>query len=188
MVAVASSEGRYWLLPSVCKPVMTIWVKPPFSGPAVGGCGMPWIPILRGNPRLSGDRPEARGVQVSKAGTRLVYDVGAEYVRIRRHHLSRFCGLDALLESSAIGDALKRSRNELRIVRVAKAPEDLVCVVWVEVFARIELIGMLEQGRAGLIDVEYRRARIRLGIKIQKLHGILIDAAGRKHVEVGAGS
>ncbi len=137
---MASSEGRYWLLPSVCKPVMTIWVRPPFW------CtwGMPGIPYCAGMPDLRGDRSGARGVQVSKAGACLVHDVGAEYVRVGRHHLGRLRGLDALLECAAIGYAFKRPRNELRIVGVAEPPEDLVLVIRVEVFARIKLIGVLK--------------------------------------------
>ena len=109
-------------------------------------------PVLRRNPRLRGDRSGARGVQVSKAGARLVHDVGGEYVRIRRHHLRRLRGLDALLECAAIGYALKRSRNELRIVGVAEPTKNLVLVIRVEVFARIKLIGVLKQGRAGLVN------------------------------------
>ena len=136
---------------------------------------MPGIPYCAGNPRLRGDRSEARGVQMRKAGARLVDDVGAEYVRVRRHHLGRFRGLDALLERAAVGDARKRSRNELRIVGVAEAREDLVLVVRVEVFASIELIGVLKQGRAGLIGAAGRS--IRRGIKFQELDRVGIDAA-----------
>src|SRR5580698_83159 len=97
-------------------------------------------PVFIRNPRLRGDRSSACRVQMSKAGAPLVYDVGAEYVRVGRHHLGRFRGLDALLERAAIGNAFKWSGNELRIIGVTETREDLIRVVRVEVCTGVERI------------------------------------------------
>ena len=75
-------------------------------------------------------------------------------MRIRSHHLRRLRGLVALLECASISYSLEGSRNELRIIGVAKPCEDLVGIVGIEVFTRIELIGVLKQGRAGRISAQ----------------------------------
>ena len=145
-------------------------------------------PILRRNPHLAAHRPIARGVQVGKTRPDLVHNVGAEYVGVCRHHLGRFRGLKALLEGAAVGYACKRPGNELRVVGIAEAGEHLVIVVRVEVSTRIEFIGVFVQGRAVLVGAFGRTACIRRRIKLQQLHRVGIDAAGRQLVEVGTGS
>ena len=53
-------------------------------------------------------------------------------------------GLDALLEGAAVGDAAKGARNELRIVGIAEAEEDLVLLGGVEVPRDVEGVRVLE--------------------------------------------
>src|SRR6185312_11715130 len=139
--------------------------------------------LLR-NPRLVAYWSEASRVQVSKARANLVDDTGAEDVRISRHHLRGFCGLNSLLEGSAISYAFKRSRNELWVVRITEPGKDLISLIRVEVDACIEFIRVLVQSRANLVIAD---PCIRQGKEIQQFHGIRIDASRRKNVEVRAG-
>ena len=84
----------------------------------------------------------------------LVNHVRVEDVRVGCHHLGGFCGLQALLEGAAIGHTLKRARNELRIIGIAEAGEDLILLVGVEIFARVEGVGMLVESRTVLIGAQ----------------------------------
>ncbi len=71
--------------------------------------------------------------------------------------LLRESGLAALLERSAISDAAKDSGNELRIILVAEAVEELIFVVDVEINASIEGVAVFVQlGRIRVVRDEIR--------------------------------
>ena len=129
--------------------------------------------ILCRDSQLVADRSKAGGVQVGKSGADLVDGVGVEYMGVGRDHLCGFRSLDALLECAAIGNALERSGNKLRVIRIAEAGEDLVLLVGVEILACVEAVGMLIKSGAVLIGSQ---AGVRLRIQVQQLDRIGIDA------------
>ena len=54
-------------------------------------------------------------------------------------------GLDAFLEAAAVRQSAERSGDVLRVVGIAEAEKDLLFLVGVEVFARVEGVGVLEE-------------------------------------------
>ena len=56
-----------------------------------------------------------------------------EYVGVARYRLIRLCALEALLEAAAVRNPTERSRDEVRIIFIAEADEDLVLIVCVVV-------------------------------------------------------
>ena len=100
---------------------------------------------------------------------------GVKDVRVCSHHLGGFGRLQALLECAAVGHAPKRAGDELRIVSVAEADEDLILLVGVEIFARIEGVGVLDTGRG--CPGRWPMPGIRLGVEIQQLDRVCIDPA-----------
>src|ERR1700731_539464 len=100
--------------------------------------------------------------------------------------LLRESRLVALLESTAIGDAAEDSRNELRIILVAETEEQLVFVVCVEIEPRIKCIAVFVQfWRIGEVRKKARPGRV--GVQIQQLDSIRIQAADRDHVQIARG-
>src|ERR1700733_2949704 len=69
---------------------------------------------------------ESRGVEVVEPYVRHVDCARRENMGISCDSLVRFCALQTLLESAAVGDASKNSRNKLRVIYVAEADEYLV--------------------------------------------------------------
>ena len=77
---------------------------------------------------------------------------GLKDVGVGRDHLGGFRGLDALLEGAAVGYACQTGPGmNCGSSDIAEASEDLVLLVGVEIFARVERVGMLIETGAVLI-------------------------------------
>src|SRR5208282_4988409 len=91
-------------------------------------------------------------------------------------------GLIALLESPAIGDSSEGTRNELRIVNIAKPREYLVLVTPVEVHPHVKRVAVfIPHGRVCIVAGEGVVGRRRE--KAQELNRVGIKPAGGKVIE-----
>src|SRR5579885_3063862 len=132
--------------------------------------------------QVVGRRGNARRMQVVQAGSRDVDQRRAKRMRIAQGALLRIGRLIALLESAAIRNTRKNSRNELRVIRQTESEEKLVFVAEIHVHARIKGISMLEELRRYRIVAE-KRSRCRIRIQIQQFDGVRIQSSCRKNVK-----
>ena len=87
--------------------------------------------------------------------------------------------LVALLETAAVRDSSENSRNELRIVDIAEAEEDLILSAQVEVEPRVERVAAVRSALANWHSL--RTAKNRLGLDTSsraRLHLRLNDQPG----------
>ena len=118
---------------------------------------------------------------MSESGAYLVDGVGREYMGVAGDCLVRLGGLKALVERAAIRDTSEDAGNEDRIIGVAEADEDLVLLLRVEVAADVELVAMLEQGRAVAVRLE---AGVRRREQVEHFDRVL-DRCGPRSQEAG---
>ncbi len=99
--------------------------------------------------------------------------------------LLRQCGLRTFLETAAVSHAPEDAGDELRVVHIAEAVEDLVLVAEVEVHPGVKGVAIFaDRRRSGEVG-RYAAAR-RGGIQIQQLDGICIQTPGRQDVQVAS--
>ena len=89
----------------------------------------------------------SRGVKVVQACPRNVNHGRREYMRPSQGALLRQSSLRTFLETTAIGHAPEDAGNELRIVHVAEAVENLVLVAEVEVHPGVKSVAIFADRR-----------------------------------------
>ena len=103
---------------------------------------------LRGKvTQIIGCRRHARGVKVVQSCARHINHGRREDVGPSQCALLRQCGLRTFLETTAIGHAPENSGNELWIVHIAEAIEDLVLVAQVEIQSGIKCVAVFADRR-----------------------------------------
>ena len=90
-------------------------------------------------------RSEARGMEVIESDARHIDSGRREDVGICEDGLVGFVGLGALLEAAAVCDAAEDARDELGIIRVTEAAEDLVLRGWVEIDTNVKRVLVFEK-------------------------------------------
>ena len=108
--------------------------------------------------QIVGRRRNTRGVEVVQARARYVDHGRREYVRPGQCALLRQRGLRTFLETAAVGYAPENSGDELRIVHIAEAVEDLILVAQVEVQPGVKGVAVFADRRRSR---EIRRKRTR---------------------------
>ena len=97
--------------------------------------------------QIIGRRRNPRGVQVVQPGARNVNHGRRKHVGPGQCALLRQGGLRTLLETAAIRHAPENAGNELRVVHIAEAVEDLVLVAEVEVQSGIKGVAVFADRR-----------------------------------------
>ena len=97
--------------------------------------------------QIVGSRRNPCGVKVVQARARYVNHGRRENVGPRQSTLFSQSGLSSFLETTAIGYAPENSGDELRIVHIAEAVEDLVLIAQVEVQAGVKSVAVFADRR-----------------------------------------
>src|SRR5258708_29408120 len=92
-------------------------------------------------------RRTSGGVQIVQPGPRNVNCGGRKHMGPGQRALLRQRGLRALLETASIRHAPKNAGDELRVVHVAEAVEDLILVTEVEIQAGVKGVAVFADGR-----------------------------------------
>src|SRR5205085_10300317 len=112
-----------------------------------------------------------------------VDELGRESMCVAQSALLRQRGLRPLLKSPAVGHAAKDAGNELRIIDIAEAEENLVLFVYVGIGADIEGVFVFEE-LGGSRKIAKGSGKGWLRIKIEKLDGVRIQAIEGNDIQI----
>ena len=86
------------------------------------------------------------------------------------------------MEAAAVRYAPENCRDELRIVHIAEAVEELILIAKIQIQACVKRVAVLAKSW-GSLEVGGKRPVLRRGIEIQQRDGVRVQPPGRKYVE-----